>query len=98
MLIVISQQIIEKMYFLQLNVHLSSLCHLSKVIKCNNQSIFTNCVSFLSGPITISFFNSEKRLQSFKRLRLPCLSLKETLLKCLFKNFTKTNIASCLQF
>ena len=33
----------------------------SKVIKCNNQSISTNCVSFFSsGPTTRCFLNSKK--------------------------------------
>ena len=59
MLIVISLKNIEKMFF----ITKSSYAYFkmgSKIIKYNNQSIFTNCVSFLSGPATRCFLNSKK--------------------------------------
>ena len=47
MLIVISLKNIEKMFFITKCSYVDFKMG-SKVIKCNNQSIFTNCVSFFS--------------------------------------------------
>ena len=59
MLIVISLKNIEKMFFITKCSYFDFKMG-SKVIKCNNTSIFTNCVSFFSGPTTRCFFNSKK--------------------------------------
>ena len=60
MLIVISLKNIEKMFFMTKCSYVYFKMG-SKVIKCNNRSIFTNCVSFFfSGPTTICFLNSKK--------------------------------------
>ena len=47
MLIVISLKNIEKMFFITKCSYFDSKMG-SKVIKCNNRSIFTKCVSFFS--------------------------------------------------
>ena len=56
MLIVISLKNIEKMFVITKCSYVD--CKMgSKVIKCNNRSIFTNCVSFFfSGPTKRCFF------------------------------------------
>ena len=60
MLIVISLKNIEKVFFITRCRYVDFKMG-SKVIKCNNQSIFTNCVSFFfSGPLTRWFLNSKK--------------------------------------
>ena len=63
MLIVISLKNIEKMFFIARCSYVDFKMG-SKVIKCINQSIFTNCVSFFSGPTTRCFLNS-KKVRSF---------------------------------
>ena len=59
MLIVISLKNIEKIFFITKCSYVD-LKMGSKVIKCNNRSIFTNCVSFFSCPTTRCFLNSKK--------------------------------------
>ena len=60
MLIAISLKYIEKMFFITKCSYVDFKMG-SKVIKCNNPSIFTNCVSFFfSGPPTRCFLNSKK--------------------------------------
>ena len=60
MLIVISLKNIEKMIFITKCSYVDFKMG-SKVIKCNNRSIFTNCVSlFFSGSTTRCFLISEK--------------------------------------
>ena len=59
MLIVISLKNIGKMFFIT-KCSCVDFKMGSKVIKCNNRSIFTNCVSFFSGPTTRCFLNSKK--------------------------------------
>ena len=60
MLIVISLKNIEKIIFITKCSYVDFKMG-SKVIKCNNRSIFTNCVSFFfSGPTTRCFLNSKK--------------------------------------
>ena len=59
MLIVLSLKNIEKMFFITKLSYVDFKMG-SKVIKCNNWSIFTNCVSFFSGPTTSYFLNSKK--------------------------------------
>ena len=59
MLIVISLKNIEKTFFITKCSYVGFKVG-SKFIKCNNQSIFTNCVSFFfSGPKK-DFLNSKK--------------------------------------
>ena len=60
MLIVISLKNIEKIIFITKCLYVGFKMG-SKVIKCNNWSFFTNCVSFFfSGPTTRCFLNSKK--------------------------------------
>ena len=59
MLIVISLKNIEKMLFITKCSYVDFKMG-SKVIECNNRSIFTNCVFFFSGPTTRCFLNSKK--------------------------------------
>ena len=60
MLIVIRLKNIEKMFFITKCSYVDFKMG-SKVIKCNNRSIFTNCVPFFfSGPTTRCFLNSKK--------------------------------------
>ena len=60
MLIVISLKNIEKMFFITKCSYVGFNMG-SKVIKCNNWSIFTNCVSFfLWSNNKMVFLNSEK--------------------------------------
>ena len=59
MLIVISLKNIEKMLFITKCSYVDFKMG-SKVIKCNNRSMFTNCVSFFSGQTTRCFLNSKK--------------------------------------
>ena len=59
MLIVISLKIIVKMFFMTKYSYVDFKMG-SKVIKCNNWSIFTNRVSFFfAGPTTKCFLNSK---------------------------------------
>ena len=59
MLIDISLKNIENMFFITKCSYVD-LKMGSKVIKCNNRSIFTNCFSFFfSGPTTRCFINSK---------------------------------------
>ena len=63
MLIVISLKNIEKMGLFITKCSYVDFKMVSKVIKCNNRSIFTNCVSFFfSGPTTICFLSSSEGL------------------------------------
>ena len=60
MLIVISLKNIEKMFFIA-KCSFVDFKMGSKVIKCYNWSIFTNCVFFFfSGPTPRCFLNSKK--------------------------------------
>ena len=60
MLIVISLKNIEKCFFVTKCSYVDFKMG-SKVIKCNNRSIFTNCVSFFySGPKPRCFLTSKK--------------------------------------
>ena len=59
MLIVISQKNIEKMLFVTKCSNVDSKMG-SKVIKCNNRSIFTNSVSFFLWSISKMFLNVKK--------------------------------------
>ena len=60
MLIVISLKNIVKMFFITKYSYVDFKMG-SKVIRCKNWSIFTNCVSFFfSGPTTRFFSNSKK--------------------------------------
>ena len=60
MLIVIRLKNIEKMFFITRCLYVD-LKMGSKVIKCNNQSIFLQTVFlFFSGPTTRCFLNSKK--------------------------------------
>ena len=59
MLIVIRLKNIEKMFFITQCSYVDFTMG-SKVIKCNNRNIFTNCVSFFSCPTTRCFLNSKK--------------------------------------
>ena len=54
MIIVISLKNIEKFFFIPKCPYVHFKMG-SKVIKCNNRSIFTNSVSFFSGPTTRCF-------------------------------------------
>ena len=63
MLTVISLKNIEKMVFVTKCSYVDFKMG-AKVIKCNNRSIVTNCVSFFSGP-TIRFFLNFKKGSSF---------------------------------
>ena len=66
MLIVISLKNIVKMFFAAKCSYVDFKMG-SKIIKCNNQSIFTNSVSFFSGPTTRCFLNSKKRVEVFQK-------------------------------
>ena len=60
MLMVISLKNIEKIFFITKCSYVVFKMG-SKVIKCKNQNIFTNCVSFFfSGPTTRCFLNSKR--------------------------------------
>ena len=59
MLIAISLKNIEKKFFITKCLYVDFKMG-SKVIKCNNRSIFTNSVSFFSGLTTRCFLNSKK--------------------------------------
>ena len=61
MLIVRSLKNIEKIFFITKCSYVDFKMG-SKVIKCNNRSIFTNCVSFFffTDPTTRCFLNSKK--------------------------------------
>ena len=59
MLIVISLKNIEKMFFITKCSYVDFKMG-SKVIKCNNRSIFTNCVSFFLWSNNKMFLNSKK--------------------------------------
>ena len=59
MLIFISLKNIVKMFFVTKCSYVDFKMG-SKVIKCNNRSIFTNSVSFFSGPTARCFLNSKK--------------------------------------
>ena len=96
MLIVISLKNIVKMFFVTKCSYVDFKMG-SKVIKCNNRSIFTNSVSFFSGTTTRCFLNCKKGQKSFRRLKLTCLLLKEPLWKHPLMDFTKTNIVSFVQ-
>ena len=62
----------------------------SKVIKCNNRSIFTNCVSFFfSGPTTRCFLNSTKGREVFPKAKIKMIIIKETPLEASFYGFHK---------
>ena len=60
MLIVISLKNIEKMFFFITKCSYVGFKMGSKVIKCNNRSIFTNCVSFFLWSNNKMFLNSKK--------------------------------------
>ena len=58
MVIVISLKNIEKMFFITKCSYVDFKMG-SKVIKCYYRSVFTNCVSFFSGPTARCFLNSK---------------------------------------
>ena len=60
MLIVISLKNIEKMFFFITKCLYVGFKMGSKVIKCNNRSIFTNCVSFFLWSNNKIFFSTLK--------------------------------------
>ena len=66
MLIVISLKNIEKMFFIA-ECSYVDLKIGSKVIKCNNRSIFTNCVSFFSLVQQQDAFKTLKRVEVFQK-------------------------------
>ena len=59
MLLVISLKNIEEMFFITKCSYIGFKMG-SKVIKCNNRSIFTNCVSFFLWSNNKMFLNSKK--------------------------------------
>ena len=59
MLIVISLKNVEKLFFITKFSYVDIKMG-SKVIKCNNQSIFTNCVSFFLWSNNKMLLNSKK--------------------------------------
>ena len=59
MLIVISLKNVEKLFFITKFSYVDIKMG-SKAIKCNNRSIFTNCVFFFFGPTTRCFLDSKK--------------------------------------
>ena len=60
----------------------------SKVIKCNNQSIFTNCVSFFLWSNNKMFLNS-KKVEVFQKAYINMFIIKETPLEASFYGFYK---------
>ena len=66
MLIVISLKNIEKMFFITKCSYVDFKME-SKVIKCNNRSIFTNSVSFFSLVHQQDVFLTLKRVEVFQR-------------------------------
>ena len=67
MLIVISLKNIEKMFFITKCSYVDFKMG-SKVIKCNNRSILTNCVSFFLWSNNKMFLNSKKDRSLLERL------------------------------
>ena len=66
MLIVISLKNIEKMFFITKCSYVDFKMG-SKVIKCNNRSIFTSCVSFFSLVQQQDAFQTLKRIEVFQK-------------------------------
>ena len=66
MLTVISLKNIEKLFFITKCSYVGFKIG-SKVIKCNNQSIFTNCVSFFSLVQQQGVFLTLKRVEVFQK-------------------------------
>ena len=95
MLIVISLKNIEKMFFFITNCLYVGFKMGSKVIKCNNRSIFTNCVCF-SLVQQQDVFKTLKRVEVFQKAQINMLMIKP-LWKHPFMGFTKTYIVSFVQ-
>ena len=72
MLIVISLTNIEKMFFFITKCSYVDLKMGSKVIKCNNRSIVTNCVSFFLWSNNKILLNSKKGRSLSEGLNLHC--------------------------
>ena len=88
MLIVISLKNIEKMFLITKCSYVDFKMG-SKVIKCNNQSIFANCVSFyFSGPTT-RYFRTLKRIEVFQKASINMFIIKGTPLEASFYGFYK---------
>ena len=66
MLIVISLKNIEKMFFIAECSYVDFKIE-SKFIKCNNRSIFANCVSFFSLVQQQDAFKTLKRVEVFQK-------------------------------
>ena len=66
MLIVISLKNIEKIFFITKCSHVDFEME-SKVIKCNNRRIFTNCVSFFLWSNNKMLFKLLKRVEVFQK-------------------------------
>ena len=60
-----------------------------KVIKCNNRSIFTNCVSFFSLVQQQDVFKTLKRKEVFQKDKINMIIIKETPLEASFYGFYK---------
>ena len=62
----------------------------SKVTKCNNRSIFTNCVSFFSSLVQQQdAFKTLKRVEVFQKASINMFIIKETPLEASFYGFYK---------
>ena len=61
----------------------------SKVIKCNNRSIFTNCVSFFSLFQQQDIFLTLKWVEVFQKALINRFIIKETPLEASFYGFYK---------
>ena len=87
MLIVISLKNIEKIIFITKCSYVDFKMG-SKVIKCNNRSIFTNCASFFlwsnnKMPLTL------KRIEVFQKASINVFIIKGTPLEASFYGFYK---------
>ena len=88
MLIVISLKNIEKIFFTTKSSYVDFKMG-SKVIKCNNRSIFTNCVSFFcSGSITRCFY-TVKRAEVIQKAQINMFNTKRIPLEASFYGFYK---------
>ena len=88
MLIVISLKNIEKMFFITKCSYVNFKMG-SKVIKCNNRSIFTNCVSFFSLVQQQDTFKTLKRVEVFQKAYINMFIIKETPFEASFYGFYK---------
>ena len=88
MLIVISLKNIEKMFFITKCSYVDFKMG-SKVIKCNNWSIFTNCVSFFLWSNNNMLFKLLKRVEVFQKASINMFIIKGTPLEASFYGFYK---------